>query len=197
MKWTGLKFKVEPSGYEEDMTIKLPPKELAKFLSRGKAEQVAMRHKDAIVIGADTIVACAGKVLGKPKDAKDAKRMLRLLSGKKHTAFTGLTVIDTKTKKIISRVSKGGVYFKKLSVQEIDAYVKSGEPLDKAGAYGMQGNSAWLIKKMEGDIWGAVGLPLYDLKSILESLGVNPQSSSVQKIPGFQSRAADKALFRV
>lgn len=168
----GLRFTIEPSNYEEDMTLKLPPRALAKFLSRGKAEAVAGKHKNAIVIAADTFVILAGKVIGKPRDPAEAKRMLRLLSGKKHSIITGLTVIDTRSRKVITRSIEANVYFKKLSEREISAYVKTGEPLDKAAAYAVQGRSAVFIKKTEGDFLGIIGLPAYELGQILGELGV-------------------------
>jgi septum formation protein len=169
----GLKFVVEPSDYEEDMSLKMPPRELAKFLSRGKAEAVAKKHKDAIVIGADTFVVLGKELMGKAHTPAQAKSMLRKLSGKKHCVLTGLTIIDTKKKKSISRVSESFVYFKKLSTKEIDAYVGSGEAFGKAAAYAIQGRAAAFIRKTEGDFWGIVGLPVYELVWILKRLGVD------------------------
>lgn len=172
MKKIGLPFKAVSGHYEEDMTLPMKPEQLAIHLSRGKAEVVAKKYTDAIVIAADTFVVLNGKVLGKPHTAAKAKQMLTELSGSRHRILTGLTVIDTQTGKRISRVSTLTVYFKKLSPQEIAAYVKSGEPLERAGAYAIQGGAAVMVKKMEGDYFAALGLSLYGLTTILQSLGV-------------------------
>ncbi|MGC9598954.1 MAG: nucleoside triphosphate pyrophosphatase [Minisyncoccia bacterium] len=168
----GLKFVVDPGDYKEDMTLKLAPRELAKRLSLKKAESVARRHKDAVVIGADTCVVYKNRVLGKPGIPKRAKAMLKLLSGRTHSVFTGFTIIDTKTGKRVSRVSESKVYFKKLGNREMNAYVRTGEPLDKAGAYAVQGRGAAFIRKVEGDFFGIMGLPLYEIVHELAKFGV-------------------------
>ncbi len=168
----GLKFIVDPGDYEEDMTLKLVPRELVKRLSLKKAESVARRHKDAVVIGADTCVVYKNRVLGKPGTPKRARAMLKLLSGTAHSVFTGFTIIDTKTRKRVSRVSESRIYFRKLGGREIDAYVKTGEPLDKAGAYAVQGRGAAFVRKVEGDFFGVMGLPLYEIVRELARFGV-------------------------
>ena len=147
----GLKFKVVKGDYQEDMDSHKTPEDLVTFLSFEKARAVAKTHKNSLVIGADTIVVCNGKVLGKPKNQEDAKGMLKTLSGKMHSVITGFTVIDTDTNKTISKSVETKVYFKKLDPEEIDAYVKTGEPMDKAGAYAIQGVGSAFIEKIEGD----------------------------------------------
>ena len=165
-------FTNEDSGYEEDMTQTLAPRELVKKLAFGKALAVAIRHKDAIVIAGDTIVVLGREVFGKPHTNARATAMLRKLSGKRHSILTGLAIIDTKTGKKSLRVVEAKVRFRNLAEREITAYVKTGEPLDKAGAYAVQGYGVALIKSIEGDMFGIMGLPLTTLKDELEKLGV-------------------------
>lgn len=172
LKRLGIKFKVEPSDYKEDMKLKLKPKALAKYLSKEKAKAVAKNHKNSIIIGADTFIVLKGKILGKPQTATNAKRMLKNMSGKPHSVITGFTIIDTKRKKTISNAIESRVYFKKLTKKEIDDYVKSREPLDKAGAYAIQEGGAAMIEKVDGDYFNVVGLPLKDLAETLKALNV-------------------------
>jgi septum formation protein len=169
----GLTFEVIPGTYEEDMTMQLTPAELVKTLSHGKAMDVAKNYTDAIVIGADTIVAHDGKVIGKPKSEEGAKEMLRMLSGTVHSVFTGMTVIDTTIGKEYCIAVETVITFKKLTEPEIETYVKTGEPMDKAGAYAMQGIASLFIERIEGDYWGLVGLPICELGKILKELGVD------------------------
>lgn len=168
-----LPFTIEESGYEEDMTLKMPPVKLAKTLSYGKALAVAKRHKNGIVIGADTFVALGNQLLGKPKGKADAERMLKKISGKRVDILTGLTVIDIISGKKISVTDITKVYIKKLSQSEINNYIASGEPMDKAGAFAIQGLGAVIIKKVEGDFMCAMGLPLFVLAKELKKLGVD------------------------
>lgn len=172
-KKTGLKFKVDESDYEEKLDLGLKPYELARFLSREKARDVARRHRDALVIAADTIVLLRGRLFGKPRNEEQAKEMLRALSGKAHSVITGFTIIDTAGKKEISRSVESKVFFKRLSADEIETYIRSGEPLDKAGAYGVQGLGAVIVKRIEGDFFNVVGLPLNALAESLKEFGVN------------------------
>ena len=170
---TGLKFVVDESRFEEKMDTGLKPHDLAKFLSREKAREVARRHSNALVIAADTIVVLRGRIFGKPCDKEQAKEMLRVFSGKTHSVITGFTIIDTASKKELSRSISSKVFFKRLSADEIEAYIRSGEPLDKAGAYGIQGLGAVLIKRIEGDFFNVMGLPLNALAESLKKFGVN------------------------
>lgn len=168
-------FSVEVSDYEERMDLELKPPELAKALSRGKAEAVAMRHKgeEAIIIGADTFVVLNNKILGKPHFAEKAREMIRELSGKAHSVITGFTIIDAKSGKTVSRAVESRVYFRKLTDKEIDNYVKTGEPLDKAGAYAIQEAGSVLIEKTEGDYTNIVGLPLAPLVEEFKNFGIS------------------------
>ena len=144
-----LSFEVDPSSYEEDMTLPMSPKELVVYLSKGKAVDVAQRHKDAIILGADTVIVYQDKVLGKPYTPEMAKEMLKMLSGKQHSAITGFTVIDTETNNIISKAVETKVFFRDLTDQEIDDYIATGEPLNKAGAYAILEKGSTLIEKIK------------------------------------------------
>jgi septum formation protein len=169
---TGLKFKVIDSGYEEVMVQSLDPVRLVKKLALGKAKSAAKKYKEEIVIAADTFVVLGRRKIGKPKSKTEAKRMLQDLSGKAHSIVTGFVVIDTMNNKTIAKVSQTKVYFRKIKDYEIDAYLKTDEPMDKAGAYAIQGLAAMFVKKIEGDYFNAVGLPLNDLVQVLNKLGV-------------------------
>jgi septum formation protein len=167
-----LTFKVEPSDFHEDLTSGVKPEELVIDISRGKARAVAAKYPDALIIAADTIGVIRGRIFGKPINALEAVKMLAMLSGKSHRVITGLTVLDSKTQKLISKTVETRVYFKKLSDAEISRYVASGEPLDKAGAYAIQGLGSLLVEKIHGDYYNVMGLPLNALSQILQEFGV-------------------------
>ncbi len=169
---TGLRFRVDESGCEEEIIAGLSPRALARSLSRQKAAAIASKHENALIIAADTFIFLEGKVLGKPHNAKEAIRMLKALSGKAHTVITGFTIFDTRSGKTMSRSVETRVHFKRLRQKEIEDYVKSGEPLDKAGGYGIQGLGAALVEKIEGDFLNVVGLPLCALTKGLKEFGV-------------------------
>lgn len=168
-------FAVEVSNYKEDNHLKLNPLELAKTLSLGKAEAVAEKHKgeNALIIGADTFVVLNNKVLGKPHTFKRAKAMIKKMSGKTHSVITGFTLIDLKSGKKISKAVESKVYFRKLTEEEIDTYVRTGKPLDKAGAYAIQEAGCVLIERIKGDYTNIVGLPLPSLIKELKKFGIN------------------------
>ncbi len=169
----GLKFEVEPSNYEENMRSELEPHELAKKVSLEKAKAVASKHKNAIVIAADTFIVFQGRMLGKPKTEVEAKEMLKTINGKSHSVITGFTIIDTEKNKALSRAVETKVYIRELTLKEIDAYVKSKEPLDKAGAYAIQGLGSVIVEKIEGDYFNVIGLPLSALTESLKEFGIN------------------------
>jgi len=169
---TGLKFRVDPGDYQEDMSIPLDPHRLGRFLSLEKAKSVAPRHGDALIIAADTFIVFRGGLLGKPHKAGEAKRMLLMLNGKKHSVITGFTILDTASGKRLSRSVETKVTFGKLTEEEIDAYVRSGEPLDKAGAYAIQGLGSVVVKEIEGDYFNVIGLPLSALAEGLKKFGI-------------------------
>ncbi|MGC2063626.1 MAG: Maf family protein [Thermodesulfovibrionales bacterium] len=168
----GLSFSIVPSNYEEDMTLKLSPRRLACLLSAKKAEDVARKCPDALVIAADTFIDLKGKLLGKPQTPAEAKQMLRSLSNRSHEVITGFTVLDTTSGDKVSKAIATKVYFKNLNQREIDAYVASGEPMDKAGAYAIQGLGSVIIKKIDGDYFNVIGLPLNALTSALRKFGI-------------------------
>ncbi len=165
----GVFFTVLPSDFDESIVKHALPKEVARLRALGKALDIAMRLQDGIVLGADTVVALEKKTYGKPKNAADAKRMLKRLSGKTHSVFTGIALVNAKTKERASAVEESKVKFKKLSAQQIEEYVASGECFGKAGSYAIQGKAAALIEGYDGSISNIVGLPLEKLKPMLES----------------------------
>ena len=149
----------------------LSPEALVRTLSERKANDVLSRIKDdAIVIAADTVVALDNNILGKPKNAGDACRMLASLSGKAHQVYTGLSVIGQKEGKITRSVDAvcTDILFYPMNKEQIDHYVATGEPLDKAGAYGIQGIGGLFVKEIHGDYYNVVGLPIAKLRETLE-----------------------------
>jgi septum formation protein len=168
-----LPFTVESSDYEEDMSLAMSPQKLAITLSAGKAAAVAKKHRQGLVIGADTFVVFNNQLLGKPTDKNEAKIMLKKLSGRRVDILTGLTIIDAASRRKISTAAVTKVYLRKMSESEIDNYIASGEPLDKAGAFAIQGLGAVIIKDVQGDFMGAMGLPLFILARELKKFGVN------------------------
>lgn len=168
----GLQFEIVKSDYEEDMTLDLPPHELVEHLSLGKALDVAKKFNDAVVISADTIVVLDGEILGKPHTPENATEMLKKLNGKKHSVFTGFTIIDIENNKTVTRSVETFVFFKNNAEAEIDAYVETGEPLDKAGAYAIQGLGGRLIERIEGSLSNVIGLPVEELMGKLKELGI-------------------------
>ncbi len=172
LKKIGLKFEVEPSNYEEDMHSELKPHELARKISLKKAEAVAKKHQDAIVIAADTFIVFGGKILGKPHTEVEAKNMLKTINGQSHSVITGFTIIDADKNKTLSKSIETKVYLRKLASKEIDAYIKSKEPLDKAGAYAIQGLGSVIVERIEGDYFNVIGLPLSALAESLKEFGI-------------------------
>lgn len=150
----------------------LPPEELVRRLSAEKAAAVAGKvGEDAIVIAADTVVALEGAVLGKPADELDAFKMLSALSGVRHQVYTGVTVCRGGEKQTAHEVTD--VTFRELSEREIEDYISTGEPMDKAGAYGIQGYGALLIQGISGDYYNVMGLPVCRLSGMLARFGVD------------------------
>lgn len=168
----GLKFKIVKSNFKEDLDLPLSPKRLVELLSYGKAAAVAKHFSTHTVIAADTVVVYQNKVLGKPHTPKEAVRMLKMLSGKHHSVFTGITVMNKSLGKKISLAVKSKVAFRDLSRGEITKYVKTGEPLDKAGAYAIQAGAAVFISKITGDYTNIIGLPIPALLQILKKFGI-------------------------
>jgi septum formation protein len=173
LKQIGLTFQVEPSEFPEKLRQDLSPEGLVKFNSIGKADFIASKYPDAVIIAADTIGVIDNHIIGKPHTAEEATKMLQKLSGRIHRVITGLTVIDTASGKMLTRTVETQVHIKDLTPQEIQSYVQSGEPLDKAGAYAIQGLGAVIVDKITGDYYNVVGLPLKTLADCLREVGVN------------------------
>ena len=169
----GLEFEIAPSNYEEDMTKEMNPKEMVITFAYGKASDVAKRFKEGIVIGIDTIVVFNGKNLGKPNTEEEAFNMLKSYSGKKQYVYSGVCLVDCKTGKTIKDCEITEVYFKKLENKEIESYIATGEPMDKAGGYGVQDLASIFIKKINGCYFNVMGFPIYNIYKNLKKLGVN------------------------
>ncbi len=164
-------FIVRPARGEEIMDPALSPAQLVEELSRQKAREVAGASDPGdLVIAADTVVAIDGRVLGKPHDREEACAMLSALSGREHTVYTGVTVC--RDDRMLTQHEATQVRFRPLSPREIRAYVDSGEPMDKAGAYGVQELGALLVEGIRGDYFNVVGLPLCRLGQMLSQFGV-------------------------
>ena len=170
MKKLHIPFKVEVSGNEEKVPESIKPEKLPEYLAMEKAKDVFKTHREDTVIGSDTIVLLDGEILGKPKDREDAKRMLGLLSGRRHEVITGVSIISKDKSLCFSETC--GVEFYPLSEEEIDAYVDTGEPMDKAGSYGILGEGAILVKGIDGDFYTVMGLPLARLYRALKEFGI-------------------------
>lgn len=169
----GDNFQVCVSSYEE---LHLPDFEVEALVlhhSLEKAKDVADNFDSGIVISADTVVSCNGDILGKPHTPKIAKEMLTSISGKYVRAVTGMTIIDIDSGNIVSEVVSTLVKMKCLSSDEVNSYVNSGEPLDKAGAFAIQGKGAVFVESINGDFFNVVGLPIFRLSIILKEMGVN------------------------
>lgn len=159
-------FVVKSADVEETLPDGISPKQAVLYLSQIKAEP--LDHTVDTVIGADTVVAYQNQILGKPANAHEARSMLRLLSGKTHSVFTGVTVLRGEQK--ASFCCETRVTFYELTDLEIDAYIDTNEWTDKAGAYGIQGYGAMLVEKIDGDYFNVVGLPISRLYRVLKSL---------------------------
>jgi septum formation protein len=169
----GLKFQVLPSNYKEDMTARISNIRLAKVLSYGKAEEVANKIKSGVVIGSDTFIEYAGERIGKPKDNREARDILKMISGRVVKIYSGLAIIDVDRKKDIVDCEITHVKIKKLNEKEIINYIKTGEPLDKAGAFAIQGKGAVFVEKINGCYSNVIGLPLYRLYKNLQKLDID------------------------
>lgn len=169
----GLEFKAEESGFKENVPEKLDFCEMAKQIAMGKAFNIAPKHPNCVIIGADTFGVIDDQIIGKPHTAEEARKMLRSLSGRSHRVISGIAVVDTAKRTVDTQSVETTVYFKELSDSEIENYVATGEPLDKAGAYAIQGLGALLVEKIEGDYYNVVGLPLFALSESLRLIGID------------------------
>ena len=160
-------FTVRVADIDETLATDCPIPDAVARLSLRKAQAIPRDPGDT-VIAADTIVVCDGKVLGKPKDEADARRMLALLSGRDHQVMTGLTVL--RGEKILSCTEVTDIHFRALTEKEIESYIRTGEPMDKAGSYGIQGGAALFAEKLRGDYFNVVGLPVCRLGKLLKEI---------------------------
>lgn len=175
LKQIGMDFQIIPSTFQEETMVEADPVRLVRELAFNKAKQVAeeisVRYPDGLVIGADTVVFLEDRILGKPTGVEDAIRMLTELNGKTHQVFTGIAVIEVSGGKCRVDYEMTRVKFRSLGMNEIEAYAKTKEPLDKAGAYGIQGKGAVLIEAIDGCYFNVVGLPIAKLVVVLQDFG--------------------------
>lgn len=162
LKFAAAEFEICPADVDETLPNDIPPESSAEFLAAKKAAAAAKSHEFDTVIGCDTVVICDGEIMGKPANINDARRMLRKLSGKVHCVITGVCIIANGRQKSFSECTE--VEFYELSDKEIDDYVNTGDPMDKAGAYGIQTEGCVLVKRISGDFFNVVGLPVARLK---------------------------------
>ena len=174
MKLLGVKFETRVSPCKEIARSNLAPQDLCCYNAKEKARSILLSpEEDCIVIGCDTIVVLNRHILGKPETEEDARKTLSILSGKAHIVYSGLSVRDNKIQKEITEHVKTTVKFRDLSSMEIDSYISTGEPFDKAGSYGIQGKGALFVEYINGCYYNVVGLPLVTLYKILLKTGIN------------------------
>ena len=166
---TKLNFDIQKSDIEEVILENESPEDMVVRLAYEKAYDVAQKNKDKLVIGADTIVALDNEVLGKPKDKEEAYQMIKKLSNKTHKVITGISLINISHGMVVNDYVVSLVTFKDLSEDSIKDYINTNESLDKAGAYGIQGYGALLVKNIQGDYFNIVGLPISRLSDLLKN----------------------------
>jgi len=170
LKHLGLAFEVIPSEVEEEVKDGEEPLDHVLRLARLKAQEIARDQDGAVIIGADTIVVLGGEILGKPHNEEEAFKMLSQLSGRVHRVFTGFCVLSSDGSEY-SEAVESKVRFKHLTPEEIRGYIKTGEPMDKAGAYAVQERGSYMIKEIQGSYTNVVGLPLCELVEVLARIG--------------------------
>ncbi len=172
LEQAGLTFRVIPSRIDESALPPSAPADYVRQLAEAKALDVAVTHADSWVLGADTIVAVDDRMLGKPGSARDARAMLQRLSGKTHQVYTGYCLTHQRSARHIADTARTDVVFKSLTDREIDWYIGTGEPFDKAGAYAIQGLGTFLVRRISGSYTNVVGLPVCEVVEILLREGV-------------------------
>jgi septum formation protein len=163
----GIPFEIRVADIDETMDHAMPAQQEVARVSRLKALAVP-RSADDVVVAADTIVVCQGKVLGKPHSEAEARQMLQLLSGRDHQVMTGVTVLRGQREVVFTEITD--LHFRELSDREIGRYIATGEPMDKAGAYGIQGGAALFVEKIDGDYYNVMGLPVCRLTQMLKQM---------------------------
>ena len=165
----GYSFEIQVPDVDEN--VDGHARDVVAILSRRKAEAVAATRAEGVVIASDTLVSLDGAALGKPRDAADAHRMLAALSGRTHEVFTGVTIIDAASGRSETRAVRTGVRFRELSKSEIDQYIATGEPMDKAGAYAIQGGAHGFVEGFDGSYENVIGFPVDDIREMLKDFG--------------------------
>lgn len=173
LKQVGVHPDIITSDVLEDISKEMPVGELVQALALKKAQAVADSVQEGLIIGADTVVAKENRLLGKPADFQEAVEMISSLSGSAHSVLTGVAVVGQPEGRTVTGFEETKVFFKKLSKEEIISYVKTGECMDKAGAYGIQGRGSLLVERIEGDYFNVVGLPLQLLNRMLGKWNIN------------------------
>jgi len=168
----GLRFTVDPAHVDESMLVGESPEEHTLRLAADKAGKVALRHPDMWVLGADTAVVIDGNLLGKPEDEEDAVRMLSMIQGKTHTVYTGFAFHRHSDKVSAQGVVSSAVHVRSLTLEQTRWYVSTGEPMDKAGAYAIQGIGSCIVESVKGSYTNVVGLPLAEVVRTAERLGI-------------------------
>ena len=181
LEQAGLTFAVIPSTFDEDSVPLTNPADYVKTLAEAKADEVARRYPDSWTIGADTIVTIDNAILGKPGDPPEARQMLEQLSGQSHCVYTGYAIVCKTAQTRISDAIKTDVRFKDLTRDEIEWYIQTGEPFDKAGAYAIQGMGTFLVRRINGSYTNVVGLPVCEVIEALLRLGVVSMNSDSAK----------------
>ncbi len=169
LRQIGLEFDTMPSCVDENPALKLTPVDGVRWASRAKAQAIAETVSAGLVIGADTVVVLGDEVLGKPRDLEHARHMLMSLSGRWHEVITGITILQLESQRELTWAAHTMVEFRKLDQEEIDGYLVSAQPLDKAGAYGIQEQAAAFVIGIEGCYFNVVGLPLAELVERLKA----------------------------
>ena len=172
LEQTGIELQIVPSDIDEENISIKNPVEYVEALSFMKAEKISRAYPDSWILGADTIVVIQNQILGKPESDHHAIEMLRLLSNREHTVFTGFCIMNKHKQTVIKTAVETRVWFKPLSDQEIKWYVSTKEPFDKAGAYGIQGQGAFLVRKIFGSYSNVVGLPVCEVIEALMELKI-------------------------
>lgn len=172
LEQAGLEFTVVPSEFDEGSVILSSPETYVKCLAESKAQDIAQQYPDSWIIGADTIVLINDTILGKPASGDEARMMLENLSGKTHRVLTGYCICHKNKACFFSEIVATEVHFKQLTRREIDWYISSGEPFDKAGAYAIQGLGTFLVKRINGSYTSVVGLPVCEVLDFLVKQGV-------------------------
>lgn len=178
LKQIGIDFSAVESNFEEKKNIKNPTASNIRKLvidnAKGKALDIANKINEGVVLGVDTVVLCEGRIIGKPKDRKDAKIILNFLNDRMHKVFSGIALVRKSGGKLrlLTDYEVTTVYFRKLTDSEITQYIETGEPLDKAGAYGIQEKGAVLVKKIDGDFYNVVGLPVAKMLALAKKMDI-------------------------